>query len=123
MTPEEYRAEFDRVWPWLEKAANNDAVTETPESVWQRIEDGRLDLWSTPNSAVVTSIEVYGSGMKELRCWLAGGDLTEIQTIEPAIAQFGRANGCKQISILGRRGWLRALDGYQQTAVILTKGL
>ncbi len=121
MTDEEYRAEFDRVWPWLDKAANGEFQTDTAETLWQRIIGGKLDLWTTANSAVVTSIEVYGNGVKEIRCWLAGGDLTEIQQIEPAIAHYGKQNGCKQISILGRRGWFRALEGYKQTAVILAK--
>lgn len=123
MTDEEYRAEFERVWPWLERAIAVYGETDTVETLWSKIARGECNLWTTPNAAVLSSIEVYSTGMKELRCWLAGGDLAEIQAIEPAIAYYGKENGCSLMAISGRRGWLRALDGYKEACVIMTKGL
>jgi hypothetical protein len=121
MTDDEYHAEFELVWPWLEKAANDDFQTETQETLWKKIAKGQLQLWTSESSAVVSSIEIYGSGTKEVRIWLAGGDLQEIRKIEPAIVEFARINACRHVSVIGRRGWAKVLQGYKDSAVILVK--
>jgi len=117
------RSEFDRAWPWLEAAVLDYGPVETKETVWARIEGEYAQLWTTENAALVTSIEVSPSGFRELRGWLAGGDLAEIQKIEPALAQWGRQMNCRRAVIQGRRGWLKAFSGYKERAVIMTKEL
>lgn len=39
------------------------------------------------------------------------------------IEEFARDEGCNCVRIYGRKGWLRALDGYEQRHVILDKEL
>jgi hypothetical protein len=39
------------------------------------------------------------------------------------IEEFARNEGCTCVRIYGRKGWLRALDGYEQTHIILKKEL
>lgn len=115
--------EFDRVWPWLAAAVIRYGSTHSKDDVWGSITRGAAQLHPLPNGAIVTSIECYPSGRKELRCWLAGGDLTEIQAYEPTLCAWARETGCHVIGIVGRRGWVKSLEGYSETAVILTKEL
>jgi hypothetical protein len=39
------------------------------------------------------------------------------------IEAYARAEGCRKMRILGRKGWERVLDGYHVEHVILEKGL
>jgi hypothetical protein len=38
---------------------------------------------------------------------------------------WGREQGCEKVTVMGRKGWERALaaDGYRPAAVLLMKGL
>lgn len=117
------RAEYERVWPWLAAAVQRYGDTHSKEDIWGAITRGTAQLHPLPNSAIVTSIESYPTGRKEMRCWLAGGDLTEIKAYEPALCKWAREEGCHVMGIVGRRGWVKSLDGYRETAVILTKEL
>jgi hypothetical protein len=57
---------------------------------------------------------ITACGGKEMPRWLGliGG-----------IEQFAKDEGCQYVRIFGRKGWLRALDGYEQRHVILDKEL
>jgi hypothetical protein len=37
------------------------------------------------------------------------------------IEDYAKAEGCKALRIFGREGWLRVLDGYQKTAIVIEK--
>ena len=39
------------------------------------------------------------------------------------IEKYARAEGCRAMRIIGRKGWARALDEYKQTCVVLEKEL
>lgn len=124
MTPEQlsfYRKEFERCWKWLEAAIDVYGKTHSKDQVWKLIEDGKAQLWPTPNAVLLTSIDEYQSGLKELRGWLSGGDLNEIMQWEPIIAAWAKDNGCQRAVITGRRGWLKAFRGYRELATIMVK--
>jgi hypothetical protein len=117
------RGQFDRCWPWLEAALKEHPDTYRREHVWADIEAEHAQLWPLPNGAVMTSIYTYPTGKKELRGWLAGGDLDEIKKAEPVIGQWGKDAGCVTFLLTGRRGWKRALKGYQEVAAFLRRDL
>lgn len=117
------RAEFERVWPWLEKAVSHSKEPFTADDVWQRIEDEMAQLWSAHDAAAVTTVEVYPNGEKSVRIWLAGGSLDSLIRICSFIEEWAKLKGAKSVTILGRRGWLRALDGYDEVATCMKKEL
>ena len=43
--------------------------------------------------------------------------------LRSALETFARAEGCRAIRILGRRGWARALPDYKLTRILLEKEL
>jgi hypothetical protein len=117
------RQQFDRCWPWLEKAVQSYGNTYTKEHVWAEIEAKRAFLWPMKNAAMVSLIRDYPTGLREGFGWLAGGDLEEIKYWMPMIERCARDLGCHRLTILGRRGWVKALDGFRELATEVTKEL
>lgn len=123
-TLEATRRDFVRVWPWLEAAADHYGRTNTMNGVWDRIANGECQLWTEPNAAVVTTIEVYrDTGLKEVQCWLAGGKMADARRIERRISQWAENIEADRILISGRRGWLKALRGYDEKLTTMVKEL
>lgn len=115
--------EFERCWPFLERALKRGLPTHSKEDVWAEIADGTAQLWPLPNAAIVTRIVTYPTGLKIGVGWLAGGDLKEIQQAEPEIAQWLKGQGCSHFVLQARTGWERALNGYRRKSVNLIKDL
>jgi hypothetical protein len=87
------------------------------------IKRGEFQFWSSENSCVVTTIDVFPR-IKQLTVILGAGDLQEIdETIRPVIESWAREINCDTMLIMGRPGWQRALEGYKRTAVVLEKRL
>ncbi len=120
MTPE---AMFEHSWPWLCASMLRYGKTHNKEDIWREIAEGRAQLHPLPHAAMLTTIEQYPAGLKEIKGWLAGGDLREIVAYEPVLAAWGKEIGCTRASIVGRRGWMKAMPGYFENGVILTKDL
>ena len=72
--------------------------------------------------AVVTQELNLPTG-RQLHFWLAGGDLNELIKIEQDVEHAAKARGIRRISIIGRRGWQRKLDGFNEAGVVLTKDI
>ena len=115
--------QFVRVWPFLEPAAERMGGAVTWETVWEQLQKGEAQLWPLPEAGVVTTIETHPTGLKELVGWLAGGDLEQIKASVPAIETFAKDQGCDRIAINGRRGWLKAFDGYKELSTVMVKEL
>ena len=125
MTPQEWlRSEFERCWEWLEAAlAQQPLRTHEKHHIWEALERGDCQIWPTANSCCLTEIKVFPTGLKSMNGWLAGGDGQEVIQTVRAIEQYAREIGCDAATIHGRRGWLRALDGYQDAGTSMMKDL
>jgi hypothetical protein len=122
LTPEEWLAgHFQRCSPWLQGALDRSHGTHELKHVWEALAKGSAQLWPLPNSAVVTAIEHYPTGITALRYWLAGGDLNEILGSEQLIESWAKERGCTRVVINGRRGWLKALKGYHELHTAVAK--
>jgi hypothetical protein len=122
------RAEFDRLWPMLKEAVHRYGETHDKEHVWARIEAGYAQFWALPNSALVTEIQTYETGLREIRGWLAAGDIHEIKAFIPHLEAWGRmavarerqslagAGGFGLLTIIGmsRRSWSRSFRNGQK---------
>lgn len=125
MTAEEWLStEYERCWPWLEAAlATSPLRTHDKEHVWQALASGEAQLWPTPNSVCLTEIKVYPTGLKVLLGWLAGGDLDEVKATTRMLEGYAKSVGCDAAAVQGRRGWLRAFEGYRDAGSTIVKGL
>lgn len=114
--------EFERCRPYIEAALEREFGTHTIEDVRDMVLRGMAHLWVTPGSATVTRI-VDAPRNRMLCIWLAGGDLDELLRIEPQISAWAEGQCCDLVYISGRRGWLRALDGYEEGSTVMVKRL
>lgn len=91
--------------------------------VIEYIKNGEFQFWSSENSCVITTIDIFPQ-VKQLTVVIGAGDLKEIDdVIRPVIEEWARHIQCDTMLIMGRPGWERALDGYRRTAVVLEKRL
>ncbi len=114
--------EFCRVWPWLDEALKTyPAETHRKEHVWAAIEKGECALWWNDTAAAVTEITIFPTGLRALNVWLAGGDMAGIKEIDGRLDQVARDKKCTIRTMQGRKGWLRALDGYRDAGAMMMK--
>ena len=116
-------AEFERCRPWLEAALAHSVGGYGIAHVRGAIEAGTAQFWPTANSAAVTTIETFPSGLNVLQFWLAGGSLDELGLTEANVLAWARTLGCGKAVIVGRAGWQRRLEGYRDAGRILVKDL
>jgi hypothetical protein len=83
---------------------------------------GRFSLWITDcaSAALVSEICAFPR-LRVLNCFLGGGNLTALVTLEDRITRFAKENGCGKLRIAGRKGWSRAFENAQPLAVIIQK--
>lgn len=91
---------------YIEAALKYADGSHTFEDVRDLVAQDRMHFWPGPNSAIVTEILEYPQ-YKVLNFFLAGGTLTELEQMTPHILAWGKEQGCKKATFLGRRGWER----------------
>jgi hypothetical protein len=118
-----FEEEFARVWPWLEKSILRYGDTHRKEHVYQRLLEHKAQLWTEKDAAVITSLEEYDTGFLEVQGWLAGGSIGGVKKIEHRIEQWARQIGAHRMTLVGRKGWQRALPGYHELFTTIAKDL
>jgi hypothetical protein len=117
------RNEFERCWPWLAAALEHAGGTHGKEDLWKTIENCSAQLHPLRNGAIVTTIQTHPSGLKDANAWLAGGNLGEIVEVIPLLETWLQSEGCKRVTLTGRKGWMKALPTYKHTGIIMVKDL
>jgi hypothetical protein len=124
-------ARASEVWPLIEpliaRAARHDDLSDLATLKRQACA-GELLIWvawdgSSIHGAALTGLEgvngrtfctIVACGGENFEAW---GSLIE------DIERFARNEECAAVRIIGRKGWLRALKGYQARAVVLERTL
>jgi hypothetical protein len=87
--------EFERCWPWLEKAiARGRDAGLSKDQLKARLDRNTATLWPGERSAMVTTLEATPAG-RFLHVWLAGGDLADLLALRPGVEAWGRAAGLR----------------------------
>jgi len=89
---------------------------------------GRSLVWLAWNGRTVEAAAATVLIKSEIGkvCIITACGGTDMRRWLPLIGQiesYARNEGCERVRIYGRKGWLRALRGYEQSNVILEKGL
>jgi len=105
---------------YIEDALEYANGSHTIQDVMLAVSEGKAQFFPLDKSAIVTEIVDYPQKAM-CRIWLAGGDLDELVEAEVAIAAWAKTLGCDGMEIIGRRGWSRKLENYQQSAVVLMR--
>jgi len=97
---EQYRKQIEAA---LEYAGGSHAFDDIAEGV----ASGRFQMWNGPQSVMITEV-LESPREKAVNVFLAGGNLAELEAMEPLVCAFGRTRGCALIYMTGRRGWERS---------------
>ena len=92
------------------------------DSVLEMVEEGSAVLHQRPHSTFVTQ-EFELPKARQLHFWLAGGDLDDLIEAEKEIVDDARYRGITKVTIIGRPGWQKKLEGFRQAGVILVKDI
>lgn len=99
-------ATMERFRSILVEVMEHNGGTHTFDDLTIMVLQGRLRLWSTPNSIALTEIVEYPR-QKHYHVFAAGGDLTEMLDTIPQLEQAARDAGCCKLTLSGRRGWAK----------------
>lgn len=131
--------DVERVWkdasPLIQKVV--DVQDEwTLEAVYNRliIPNSDSQLWLVPGKfALITQVQNNFTGVRKVLLFLCGGeDLTCIKQAQPKVEEWAlkylgvnQADGSRKVKLMisGRRGWLKALDGFKATNTVMEKEL
>lgn len=110
--------------PQIEAALEYSGGTHTFDDVAAGVLTGRMQIWPTEASCIVTEIIAYPR-RKVLNVFLGGGSLGEIMAMHPDVEAWARAQGCDALTMSGRRGWAKPLGahGWRALHQVYEKGL
>jgi hypothetical protein len=77
----------------------------------------------TIDAAASTSLQQTDTGRVCVITACAGHEMSRWLPLIAGIENYARDEGCARVRILGRKGWLRVLDGYRAKYIILDKEL
>lgn len=104
-------------------------LNELKTHLWEDIVDGliskRFHLIPLKNSALICEFIQYPR-LKALNIFLAGGDLKELETLNPHLMDWARDCGADRIEIRGRIGWLKLFKkelDYDKTFIQISRDL
>ena len=108
----------------LERSQSKHTIT----GIFERILSGHYQLWLAYSSnnldgIALSNIESWDNGTKTLFVEGCAGKSAQIH-IEQAmqsIEAYARDNGCADINVIGRKGWVKLLPAYALTHVTLRK--
>lgn len=119
--------QWERVQGQLQEALDYGHETRTLEDVRREVETGRMQLWRSDDSAMITQLLTHDSGTVECSIFIAGGSLEGLQALLPEVETFARRNRATCMTVLGRKGWERSFlvreSGYTPMAVLFRKDL
>jgi hypothetical protein len=68
--------------------------------------NGEAQFWPMPHAFLITELVQYPR-RKICRIGIAGGRMQDLLALHDKVVAFARHEGCDEIEIIGRRGWLR----------------
>lgn len=101
-----------------------------PEAIREDLRASRKQLWGYQLDGKILGVAITGllDTPRGLTCEIYGAAGTEsvpgqIDQIMREIENWMAVMGCTRLRILGRKGWLRRLNGFRQTGIIMEKSI
>lgn len=127
-------AQFDKFWPnidaMMRKVPHTWDRNMTPESVYARAKNNTLQVWAGGKQqkaqfVFFSQVAVHPVGNNLEVFWGCGEGGLEggLDVIDAAMDVFARAHQCKEVMVIGRRGWVRRFApwGFKEIGVVLSK--
>ena len=124
MTPQECYEQWDDIEPFIQMAL--DGQHYKAEDLKENLIKAILRAYRVIDGktiAVVTAEIIAYPQDKVVLIHTAGGTESSQwrDKVVDMIAEDGRKNGATEIEIIGRKGWLKTLNGFTQKSVIMSK--
>lgn len=113
-------AEFWSASDYIQDALNYAHNSHDLNDVFRLIVAGEAQFWRGKDAGLVTEIITYPK-RRTLRFWLAGGNLETLRQLEKDAIEWSKGWGCVSCEIIGRRGWVRSLEGFKEAATLMVK--
>lgn len=82
----------------------------TAEWLDEQVMSGRFILLANRDAAILASVQIYPTGLKEIQGELATGKReTIVSALIPCIEREAKAAGCSSALIQSRQGWIRVM--------------
>lgn len=104
-----FESEWARCSPWLQAALSRSPDGYCLRAVEHEVRAHRATFWPLKDAAIVTEAWIDPEGRMEANVWLAGGSLRTLLRAAPEVEKRLRDTGYSAVSILGRKGWAKAL--------------
>lgn len=108
----------------INEALAYDGGTHSFDDVAADIFAGRLELHTFDDCIIIGTV-VNNPRRRTYEVHVACGDLASVKAQDGFLRRHARALGCDQLTLIGRRGWTRALAelGWRETMVIMERDL
>lgn len=100
---------MDDVRKYIEPALEYSGGTHEWLDIVRGVHDFRMQLWANDKAAAITEIIDFPQ-KRVLNVFLAGGDMDHLMDMLDSAKAWGKGEGCSEIIMSGRKGWLRVLD-------------
>lgn len=122
LTPREALERWRGFYGLIQPTVDGSHGQLTSRSLLHNVSVGTYRMWinESPPAALFTRFVDY-PGKRVCRLMLLVANMDLVKENLPIVEAWAAENGCDDVEIFGRRGWRRALDGYDETHVILTK--
>jgi hypothetical protein len=94
-----------------------------PQDIEYDILSGDQLLWLAFDGKIKAAAASHLAGDVCTITACGGEDMKEWLPLFSQIEDYAKAEGCRCVRIYGRKGWLRVLDGYRATHVIMERPL
>lgn len=114
--------QLERCKPWIEAALEYSGGTHNYDDIADSVRCAKMQLWPATKSCLVTEITQYPR-KKVLHIFLAGGDLSEIKSMQDDVIRWAKRLDCEALTMTGRIGWSKALKdiGWETRLVLMEK--
>lgn len=125
--PDNVRSIWPLTAPLLRRAIVKTGLAEFA-TIERDILVGASLLWVAWNGSVIeaaasTSLQQTDAGKVCIITACAGTGMKRWLPLIRGIEAYAQAEGCRCVRIFGRKGWARALEGYEETHAVIDKRL
>ena len=115
--------ELIRCRPWIEAALDYSRTHDFGDIV-KACFAGEMQLWAGPDACLVTQIVTFPK-RKVLHVFVAGGEMEAVLRRSDDVVEWGKAQGCQDLTLTGRMGWQRVLKqrGYGSAFITMERKL
>lgn len=98
----------------IESALRHSDYAHTFDDIVRGVLNGNLHFYPLDRAFVIMEVTKY-SRWSAYHCFLAGGELSSILSVQPAMQANARKLGAKKITLTGRKGFTRVLPQHGWT--------